>query len=356
MSKITVVVPVYNVEDCLAQCLDSIRSQTLEDIEVVCIDDGSTDDSPSILSKISQRDKRIRVIAKENGGLSSARNVGIEVASGSYVMFVDSDDYLEANACQTVFEAFEDGSADIITFGAKCFPKEDSYPWLEECLSPRNAAYNTFCMDILFEERSHPYVWRSAFSKVFLDSAGLRFREDVRFGEDQVFHFMAYPRAGGVRFLSDKLYNYRVARQNSLMNMSEASIERKILHHIKIIDVILADWEEQGWLCMHREQMIGWALEFVLLDVYRSGGARTDELLQLLGRTLAPYIPDLDSFIAGNGEKAILRKLVSGMHIRLSRVAVYRYYLEKRGLRACCYRMIRSVLPSKSSARTRKGV
>lgn len=350
MAKITVIVPVYNVEDCLAQCLDSIRSQTLEDIEVVCIDDGSTDNSPCILAKNAQQDKRIRVITKKNGGLSSARNAGIEVASGSYVMFADSDDYLETNACQVVFRAFEDSSPDIITFGGKCFPKEEGYPWLEECLSPRDAIYSAFCMDVLFEERSHPYVWRSAFSKDFLDSTGLRFREDVRFGEDQVFHFMAYPRARRVRFLSDKLYNYRVGRQNSLMNMSEASIERKIRHHIRIIDAILADWEEQGWLRVYREQMIGWALEFVLLDAYRSGGAGTNELLQLLGRTLAPYIPDLDLFMVGKGEKEILRKLICGKHIKLSRVTVCRYYLEKRGLRACCRRALKSIMVSKRNS------
>lgn len=340
MPIVTVVVPVYNVEEYLEHCLDSICSQSLRDIEIICVNDGSEDGSLDILKKYAANDNRIRIISKANGGLSSARNIGIEAAEGEYIMFVDSDDAIELFACETVLDAFELGACDVVTFGAKCFPEDNCTPWLSSCLSPRDAFYGSFSMDILFKENSHPYVWRSAFSREFFRHANLRFREDVMFGEDQIFYFMAYPRARGVRFISSKLYKYRVARRDSLMTSSNLVYTNKIYDHLRIVDIVLRDWASQGWLRIHLEQMVGWSLEFVLLDIYQRGDSESEELLQSLGKTLAPYISDVDLLDVGRMEKGILRELVSGGKLKLSCLAVYGYYLEKRGIRACLSRFL----------------
>ncbi|MFQ6803468.1 MAG: glycosyltransferase family 2 protein [Lachnospiraceae bacterium] len=114
---ISVIVPVYNVKEYLEECIRSIINQTYEDLEIILVDDGSTDGSSEICDEYAARDKRIRIIHKENGGLSSARNVGINHANGLYISFVDSDDWLELDFYKILYEAIKATNADIAACG-----------------------------------------------------------------------------------------------------------------------------------------------------------------------------------------------------------------------------------------------
>ena len=114
MSIISIVVPVYKVEKLLERCVKSLIDQSLEDIEIILVDDGSPDKSGDICDKLKQQDSRICVIHKSNGGLSSARNAGIQVAKGKYISFVDSDDDVELNMFEIMVNAAEEYSADFI--------------------------------------------------------------------------------------------------------------------------------------------------------------------------------------------------------------------------------------------------
>ena len=120
MPKVSVIVPVYNTEAYLARCLDSLLNQTLEDIEIVIVDDGSKADCAALCDELARRDPRIKVIHKKNGGLGFARNTGLEAASGEYVGFVDSDDYVEPTMYQTLYEAAVKHEADLAVSGI-CF-------------------------------------------------------------------------------------------------------------------------------------------------------------------------------------------------------------------------------------------
>lgn len=117
MDVISVVVPVYNVEQYLSKCLDSIIAQTYSDLEIIVVDDGSTDDSNNICDFYKKQDSRIQVIHKENGGLSDARNVGIDIATGKYICFVDSDDYIEKDYVAQMYEQIRKYCADICCCG-----------------------------------------------------------------------------------------------------------------------------------------------------------------------------------------------------------------------------------------------
>ena len=110
---ISVIVPVYKVEKFLARCLDSIISQTYENMEIILVDDGSPDSCGSICDEYAQRDARFRVLHKENGGLSDARNCGVEIASGAYIAFIDSDDYIAPNYVEYLYRLLVDNDADI---------------------------------------------------------------------------------------------------------------------------------------------------------------------------------------------------------------------------------------------------
>ena len=115
--KITVIIPVYNVADYLCATLDSVIHQTFSDIEIICVNDGSTDTSPDILAKYAENDNRIVVINQENRGLYEARRSGINVASGDYIVFVDGDDWLDFDACERLAETAENSHADVIQYG-----------------------------------------------------------------------------------------------------------------------------------------------------------------------------------------------------------------------------------------------
>lgn len=119
MDSISIIVPVYNVEQYLCKCIDSILMQTFKHLQIILVDDGSEDLSGKICDKYEQKDKRIKVIHKQNGGLSDARNCGLDNASGEYVIFVDSDDYIEKDACAKLIEIASKYKVDIVTGEAR---------------------------------------------------------------------------------------------------------------------------------------------------------------------------------------------------------------------------------------------
>ncbi|MBO4699783.1 glycosyltransferase family 2 protein [bacterium] len=124
--KISIIIPVYNVEKYLRECLDSCVNQTLEDIEIICVDDCSTDNSYKILEEYQQKDSRIRIFQQEeNKKQGAARNKGLEVATGEYVWFVDSDDYIDTKACQILYDAIKEFDVNMLCFSAIQFSEEN---------------------------------------------------------------------------------------------------------------------------------------------------------------------------------------------------------------------------------------
>ena len=222
--KFSIIIPVYNVENYLSECLDSIVAQTILDLEIICVNDGTTDQSRKILAEYQRQDDRIRIIDKENGGLSSARNTGLKAATGDYVMFVDSDDFLEPRACERIYYEILEHRPDTIVFGTHIFPY---YPWPTEWLirnltTRTTAYYNAGVQALLNENGATPFVWRDCFRREFLTTNELVFDETVRFGEDLIFQFEVFPNAKTIIFISDKLYHYRWSRPDSLMaNVSQ---------------------------------------------------------------------------------------------------------------------------------------
>ena len=128
--KISIVVPVYNVENELSRCIDSLINQTFKNIEIILVDDGSTDSSPLICDEYSKKDNRIIVVHKSNGVLSDARNVGIEKSSGEYFLLIDSDDYIDVDSCERFEEIICATNADIIVSNA-IQEREDGIEYME---------------------------------------------------------------------------------------------------------------------------------------------------------------------------------------------------------------------------------
>ncbi len=215
MPKISVIIPIFNVEEYLTQCLDSVINQTLKDIEIICVNDGSTDNSQDIVDCYEKKDDRIRKIVKANGGLSSARNAGLEIATGEYVHFMDSDDLLETNAYENLYNEAKRLSLDILYFEAKSFFENDEIKNnnLDKItLYDRKNNYGVKRGLDLFAElkRNNDYIVSACLQLVkhkLIEN--IRFKEGIYY-EDNLFTFMTICRADRAACISKKYYLRRV--------------------------------------------------------------------------------------------------------------------------------------------------
>ncbi|MDY2723593.1 MAG: glycosyltransferase family 2 protein [Coriobacteriales bacterium] len=293
MAKLSVVVPVYNVEDYVGECLESICSQDFSDLEIICVNDGSTDGSREVVSSWQERDGRIVIVDQPNKGLSAARNTGIAMASGDVLCFVDSDDKLEPGACARLADEFAVEGTEAVVFGARTFPNNTSDEWLKQTLSPRTVRYDRFDPKVLFSEASTPYVWRVAVAAESLHRIGLKFDASLKFGEDQLFLFCLYPQLSGIQLISDKLYAYRINRPGSLMNRTGESGVEKVEKNLVIAERIFAYWQAKGFARRWPVDLLDWSVKFLLYSILcQEHAARvgmTQRLVALWERCLPAY-------------------------------------------------------------------
>ena len=227
MIKFTIIIPVYNVESYLRECLESILRQTFQNWEAICVNDGSTDGSIEILSEFATQDRRFKVISQPNGGLSAARNIGIDNASGEYLLFLDSDDWLEQDMLGTLDATLE--GEDMICFSGRRFFESSKTFNPPDTLAIKS--YTTgmeYYNENALVSRDFAFVCvvLRAYRRNYLVQTRVRFKEGI-YHEDNLFTPLACYHAVHVRQISDCLYNYRV-RSNSITN-SHQSKRRKYL-------------------------------------------------------------------------------------------------------------------------------
>ena len=211
MALFSIIVPVYNVEKYIEKCLDSIINQTFQDIEIILVDDGSPDKSPRICDDYAQRDLRIKVIHKKNGGLSDARNAGLEIACGEYVLFVDSDDYISYDTCEK-FAPFAQKGYDILigdalVEGGIC-PLDHISPTEKELSGLE------YLKESLLARKAPMAAWLNVFKRDFLVRNGLAFKCGI-LHEDEQFTPRAFLCAKSIMVTGIEFYHY-VLRENSI--------------------------------------------------------------------------------------------------------------------------------------------
>lgn len=214
---ISVVVPIYNVEKYLEKCVKSIENQTYKNIEIILVDDGSPDDCGKICDLLSEQDSRIRVIHKKNGGLSSARNAGIDVAQGEYIGFVDSDDTIEPFMYEKLYTSLANNN-HLLSVCAVNYVYEDGTIRTKSNLD--NDRYFEF-YDAMVEMNTHRIFDMGAWSKLYRRSLfeNLRFPEG-KLSEDYYIMYKIFERAQGISYVSIPCYNY-LQRQNSITKSSK---------------------------------------------------------------------------------------------------------------------------------------
>lgn len=233
--KISVIVPMYNVERYLAQCVRSIQGQTLKDIEIILVDDGSPDNCGAIADQYAREDSRITVVHRENGGLGPARNSGIEIASGEYIGFVDSDDWIEPQMFEHLYAAAKACNADISCSGFQALADGETLyvktnPFAGKTLSNPEAIFQlrkSYYGALPNKKADDPVpvaVWTNIYKKDFLFSNKIRFR-NIR-SEDKFFNTDACKKAAKVVVIADSCYNYRKDGQPSIMtSFSDSTVE-----------------------------------------------------------------------------------------------------------------------------------
>lgn len=210
--KISIIIPVYNVENYIQQSVDSVLNQTYKNLEIILVDDGSKDSSGKICDEYKNIDTRIKVIHKKNGGLSSARNAGIESATGKYIMFLDSDDFLENNACELLYNAIETTDTEYV-MGNYIYTTYDGKKWD----SPMFDVKENFEVTITDYEKSffvmNSVVWNKIFKTDFIQKNKLRFIEGA-LAEDAIFTSFLYTHTDKGYFIKDIILNYRQNKEN----------------------------------------------------------------------------------------------------------------------------------------------
>lgn len=203
--KISVIVPVYNAENSLHRCLDSILNQTLQDLEVLLINDGSTDKSGSICDQYVEKDKRVRVFHKENGGVSSARNIGLKNMRGRYSIHCDSDDWVEKDMLYNLYKSLEATNADILICD---FYTESSKGDMNYCIQkPRELTPTVVCEDLLLN-KIHGSTCNKLIRNSFIYEANISFNEEVNYCEDLLFIIELLINKPVVTYLNQAYYYY----------------------------------------------------------------------------------------------------------------------------------------------------
>lgn len=235
--KISIIVPVYNVEKELERCIDSLINQTYKNIEIILVDDGSTDTSSDICEEYKMKYSNIKVIHKENGGLSSARNCGITNSDGMYLMFVDSDDYINEKACEKFAEAVKKDKVDIVIGEARKTEKNKITLYKHDAFEEKKIYNNKEYINIAIKNNEfYAPVWFNMYRREFLLQNNLFFKEGI-LHEDMEYLPRIFLCANNIKKISYVFYEY-IIRENSITNRKDYT------KNIKDIFEIYGDWYE----------------------------------------------------------------------------------------------------------------
>lgn len=267
MSKVSVIVPVYNVEKYLSFCLDSLLNQTFPDIEIICVNDSSTDKSLFILERYAEFDNRIKIINRENGGLSAARNTGIEAADSEYILFVDSDDYVSPLLVENVIDIAKTHNPDYISFNNFVLMENTRKLYLSFC-----AIDNSFENKLLTEKQLPASIlsdipltaWSKLYKTKIIKENNLKFAEGIQY-EDGPWGYEYFCACKNFVFSNTPLYFYRAAREGSIMMKKDNSV-LDVLTSLKLGDEIM---QKHGKFDKYKKSILKLNIDLIMFHYNR---------------------------------------------------------------------------------------
>ncbi len=228
MIKVSIIVPVYNVEEYLSRCLDSLINQTLKDIEIIVVNDGTKDNSQEIIDKYKKKDKRIISLIKENGGLSSARNYGLKYASGEYIGYVDSDDWVTEDMFEKLYNKAKKEKSDIVVCGFyKAYDDGNNIPQSPIIIDTKDSKKNYLL--------GYPNAWNKLYKKGVIKEN--HWPEGMLY-EDLASNPLLVNKVNKISYIEEPLYYYFL-RANSIMN--DKVFKPKFYDIIKASDILIKE-------------------------------------------------------------------------------------------------------------------
>lgn len=230
LRKVSIIIPVYNAEEHLAKCINSVLSQTEKNIEIILIDDGSQDSSLDICQNYAKQDERIRVIHQDNAGVSAARNQGLEVASGEYLGFVDSDDWIEKDMYERLLNEAEKNDADVVMCDAKMVYSDGEIQ--VDTITQLSCNYilkkSDFTPALLLEMAGS--AWRciyknNRFSNELSKAKRVQFPPGIKFSEDRIFNLYAMGYANKIVYIKEAYYNRYMNEKSAVHRFHEDYFE-----------------------------------------------------------------------------------------------------------------------------------
>ncbi len=225
--KVSVVVPCYNVEKYLHQCIDSIVNQTLKDIEIICVNDGSKDSTLDILKEYAEKDKRVKIIDKANGGYGESMNRGFDMATGEYIGIVESDDYAEPDMFEKLYTCAKEHQLDAVKSGFYFYWSKGGERNIPHPIASRITSKRTFCPTTDFKSKTEmveffnfkPSIWSAIYRKDFIRENNIRFNETPGASfQDTSFNFKVWALAQRARIMEECFLHYRQDNEASSVN------------------------------------------------------------------------------------------------------------------------------------------
>lgn len=260
---ISVIVPIYNTEKYLSQCLNSILNQKYKDLEVICIDDGSTDQSFFILQRLASQDARIKVIHQENQGQGKARNNGLEYVSGEFVVFLDSDDWFEPDFLGSMIKQARDTKADIAICCSDEYDtntgKFGNGSWmLKKNLLPKSTFAPEEAANSLFQF-TYGWAWDKLYRTAFIRDNNLFF-PSLQNSEDLVFVFKSLFFASRITVVNQNFIHHRINRVNSVSNLRE----HYPMEPFRAVQLVYSELLSSGLISQYKESFFRWEINFLI--------------------------------------------------------------------------------------------
>lgn len=210
---VSIIIPVYNTEKYLSKCLNSVINQTLKEIEILCVDDGSSDGSLDILNKYAAKDKRVKVFSQKNSGSAKARSMAISQATGDYIMFLDSDDWYELNACEVAFNAIVARDSDILIYGNYVLDQKGNISLSKRIAYVKKCHENHQEVDL---SRLQMFLWDKIYKRSFLVENGIEMPTTITLAEDQIFNYLCEFHTDKYSYIDTPLITYRKLREGAM--------------------------------------------------------------------------------------------------------------------------------------------
>ncbi len=249
---ISVIIPIYNSEKYLTKSIESVINQSYSNLEIILINDGSTDNSISLCQKYMTRDKRVVFIDKANEGVSKSRNLGIDISHGQYLMFIDSDDYIDKNYIQDMFNYLEEKEFDAVISGANLV--NDKGIIISENLYSKNNKqiyFDEIIEDIINTIYFCP-CWKTLVSKDLIIDNNIKFNSNLKYGEDFMFSFNILKNANKIGYLSNRGYNYVQVSTSATHSWDYKSISKYCIDNSYIFKELLPYVGDKEYLIYNR--------------------------------------------------------------------------------------------------------